>query len=48
MGWKRCDLGEHSIWEVAEQLIDSYVAAVFPLMEGPSCSAAAVVVDSGS
>jgi hypothetical protein len=46
LGLKRLDLGEHSIWEVAEQLIDSYCYAVHPLMEGPSWSAAAVYVDA--
>ena len=46
MGWKRLDLGDHSIWEVAEQLMDSYWDAVQPLMEGPSWSAAAIYVDA--
>ncbi|WP_354044489.1 hypothetical protein [Devosia sp. UYZn731] len=41
------DLGDYSIWEVGEQLIDCYQAAVFPLMEGPSWPAAAVYVNFG-
>lgn len=46
MGWKRLDLGDHSIWEVAEEIMDSYWDAVQPLMEGPAWSAAAVYVDA--
>lgn len=46
MGWKRLDLGDHSIWEVAKQLMDSYWLAVQPIMEGPTWSAAAVYVDA--
>lgn len=47
MGWKRLDLGHHSIWDIGEQLIDTYCHAVYPLMEGPSWSAAAVYVNVG-
>lgn len=48
MGWKRFDLGEHSIWEVVGPLKDGYYSAVLPIMEGPSLSAAAVYVNIGS
>ena len=47
MGWKRFELGEHSIWDVAEELITSFEYAVFPMMEGPSWSAAAIYVNVG-
>lgn len=46
MAWKRLDLGDHSIWEVAEQLMDSYWDAVQPLMEGRSWSAVAIYVNA--
>jgi hypothetical protein len=47
MGWKRFDLGGRSIWDVGQQVMDSYYDAVLPLMEGPSWSAAAVFVNAG-
>ena len=47
MGWKRLDLGEHSIWDAGEQLLNAYWDAVSPIMEGPTWSAAAIYVNVG-
>ena len=47
MGWKRLDLGKHSIWEAGQQLMDAYYDAVLPIMEGPSWSAAAIYFNVG-